>query len=1620
MCLYNYRISFFHVILGVFFSCYGFSIETTIGKELSGNDTVKFINKNDESFNGTLIADPNPGTIPTEHNQAVSVKVNANATTFRLGKTQNGQATLTGNLNALPEGKHILTAETYTYDKSVQDRKDLAFIVDTIPPLFKLLETSDLTSPKKRKNLLFEIIDDGSGVEADESLCNLQIELQGASLKGKNFIFKNNQLHLLVSFDVDSDTTLGHEKKFRISISLEDRAKNIGYFNRYFTARDLIKPEYQLVECVSRRLESRVAFASQYEIRISLDRYILNLSKEDTEILSVTHYRYAGLDYEYPVKIASYFKEKSPPELSPMFPFAKMMMSKQVEVISTNPAISVEKILDNNFSDNRVQFRITQKHLVPIGDSMDYLEIRYPYAQIIDPVEKEFCHDGNIYYPFLKESSYKYPYFESTYIPVFLEYPGGDFSFKPLEYTDKHLVQIVETTPMGGLETNKSWFEVAGIKSWFTENSGRYEAKIPVIEGKVHYKTAISRKVGTWQGEDGNGLLDKNTFLKEGDYLVAMAPPSISNVNFNRDTGKFTVKIKDEGTPLNQLQIQFTLFGKKYDFEFNTQTGQFIADLWYATEKIFEGSLSVTDLAGQRATKTFSYLGKIEEEDSEKSGPKSNVTNTFFKRTKQPSDKIQPPSQSIGLSTESGPPPLGSHGLGSCNADKPAKTILGNSGNGQSIVRECEKFIHMGVCYQGTFYSYPPKELMDKIRELAKQQGSDAISVGMENHIIQRCQTKRMDVLAPVVEDVSYNTVTGSVTAIIHDNGAPVSQLSFGFRGRNANENRIGYYKEHPFQFIPDASDKKGVFHGQFVPPQEGEIFNLQISAKDKVNNYGYGAIRITLPRNPPEVEINLIETAKSDKFLQVNNTNVTAHLIGSAKDNSGILKDQVKFWIDNQLLAPFYLPEILGHSSLYSKKTQSGYTFNFYSREEKLFQFQGHYGALLEEGNHTARFLAGDMTGLYSEASLDFTINFAPKIIDFKTMPGAIQDIGGPVLTAMIHDRGRDLNQDGISLTIDNKPVSPEKIFYDKQSGYLAIDGPFDLLSTVHIAHLVAVDTHNNKDEKFLRFLTGKNIQPLDSQAEMKINEILLWELENQNGDGQANPGEYIRLFISLFNDSSMSYEQCHTFLESEDDRIKVETDMVFFNTMGPRSVNSPLHGFDILIDEDILSTTSSDPYETTFHLEVMCDEVINGIVYDEAKEWLIPFKLPIYNPSIPSGISSAVKVELERLPYTTSEVQINLRGTATSSSSTIEQVVLFVNGQEVQPSFFDKSDGSFECELPLTEGPNIIEVQALDQSGAIGSATAVVTCNGEVTVDLYRLPRTTVENEIRISGTATSSVADIKQVMIIINGRPTRAGLHQSNKSFSFEESIQLSKGNNTIEILATDVNGSIGRATAMITLNTDISLILDNLPASTTSETISISGTVKSTLPVADVHVRVNGKLYTVRYNNGDTRFSITVPLAEGGNQIEAEAVNQVGDRGYDSDFINRANSYVAPRVTITSPANGASFICNSVNITGTFDTGSSTLYTNEGCTYNCDGDGEGEGEGEKEGGGAYSDGLNFIFDWSPDCSVVNIGSGSFSVTCDPDYSGGNFSFQVILQTSDGVNVLDSKVIEFGPCS
>lgn len=153
-------------------------------------------------------------------------------------------------------------------------------------------------------------------------------------------------------------------------------------------------------------------------------------------------------------------------------------------------------------------------------------------------------------------------------------------------------------------------------------------------------------------------------------------------------------------------------------------------------------------------------------------------------------------------------------------------------------------------------------------------------------------------------------------------------------------------------------------------------------------------------------------------------------------------------------------------------------------------------------------------------------------------------------------------------------------------------------------------------------------------------------------------------------------------------------------------------------------------------------------------------------------------VEPTIDNLPDATSSAKISIEGT--SSENTL--IEIYVN--EDKKDELETTDGTFSTEVTLDPGENIVYVRAQNEKKVVSKDSQLykviyVNKAPELLIDSPADGAEVDKEEITISG----SVSD--NTTIKVNGLPTIV-----TASGTFSRAIQLTEGENTITVLATDI--------------------------------------------------------------------------------------------------------------------------------------------------------------------------------------------------------------------------------------
>lgn len=1383
---------------------------------------VQYINSNDK-IEASLIPDPIQGIIPTKNNQYVTLEVDSKNHNYTLTSATSGNAKLSGKVTEIDEGKHSATLTTLTEHKSIKDSKQLLFIYDKTPPIVNLHESLSTSVVIGYSPIVLSYSDKESGVDRTN---NNGVVL--AQVNGKDVTLVMNDLE-----DGTGEIHLSSPKydrtksSFTLKLKVVDRAGNEQVIQKKFQS----EPEIQ-----------------RKEVSCDGDRWWwLNEDDLGVRIVSRPVQLSDSKEVQLELKTTNYLGNH---------PRLMRKVWDEFELTSNDPTIKISKVSFDSSIENSVIFKIRASGL---SNPTSTLILYYPKS-FNGNKKQEDCQETNENMDWDDFISPSVSFLKQEIsIPVGV-YNSASISSEVKQ--DGYNIGLIANLLCNSIDntcfdTKTSWFEVDNKKYWFDESG---YSRADAFEGKHVARVAIGSKDGVWKNNKSNTNIsyseDSRVAIQTHLMNVVYDPPRIRNFKHNRLKRVLTAEITDQGTPLQNLKIEMgsdqhpTIL-----FVFDAVTGQLSAPYpnAYSVEEI---SLRVTDNASQTTTATCQVFSALEDEDNGADLVKPPVEVSIFpgrryitgrswyggnqswrekslRRFKDKSGDSKGtcwPSEFNYTNLESGPFATGLHKISQCIQNKTCENysyeiftygsyspyfLVDSQGNRQigtlsenrviGLVKERNQKT-LSDCGVSSFdelkrkwnagtlkippgygLSAPPKKqyytknVYHKTRTILPP---------------PKCETKYVDILTPVISNVKYDVNTGQISADIHDHGAPLSEISTKIVTGPASIRRYFDSSSNSFRYIQERSNTSQIISskynyvnghivGKYIPIEK-ELTKATIEATDLTGNSNSVNIDITTPQVPPSVDLTLVATSDERSNLSLNGNNISAHLLGRAVDASGIVHERTRFYIDGQSIpypggAPLYIVRShLYQRGWYSDKVLAGskYAYN--------------YGVNVAEGLHSAKFKVTDFTGLSNEAKLDFEVIYKPRIYNFKTTPYVSQQFGAPFFSALITDIGKDLDRTGIIFKIDGVKIASEKIYYDEGSGYFSVDGPLNLKNGRHTATIIATDRSGNTAQQSLQIFTNDNIEiETKSDFDVEIDSYSIWEVGDHNNDGQTNPGETIRLFLSAKNNSPIALSDCAGSLVVENTNIVLENSAVQYHTLEPSLSTLPLRGFELVIGDDILDSTIADPYEIDMAFELQCAN-------DESFE--IPFKLPIFKPTLPVGISSNISVSIDKQRSYTGLEKLTVTGTIESSHSFIQEALLFVNGEQVQFTYFDKNSGKFEAVVPLLSGSNIILVEAYDESGAFGQDQLLIRFQNEIIVKLDSLPRSTTSESISIRGTAETLGVEISEVQLYINNNLHAVSYNRNSKRFN--TNISLQGGGNTIKAVAYDENGNNGSASAYIT--------------------------------------------------------------------------------------------------------------------------------------------------------------------------------------------------------------------------
>ena len=267
-----------------------------------------------------------------------------------------------------------------------------------------------------------------------------------------------------------------------------------------------------------------------------------------------------------------------------------------------------------------------------------------------------------------------------------------------------------------------------------------------------------------------------------------------------------------------------------------------------------------------------------------------------------------------------------------------------------------------------------------------------------------------------------------------------------------------------------------------------------------------------------------------------------------------------------------------------------------------------------------------------------------------------------------------------------------------------------------------------------------------------------------------------------------------------------------------------------------------------------------------------------------------------------------------------TKDKVIFKQNGIQLSNFNYNSNTNHFDASVILQPGNNVFEISGSNAYGSDQDSKIIIL---QQSIDVAPPPIVTITNPTYCPFIVESSqliltstilnVDNASQIAFAFNGI-NYTNFNYNNISKVFSSGLTLKEGNNTIQITATNSQGSVTK-TCTITYNIANSLppIVDITfpslnPYNTTNSLVNINGTVKNVSFKNQIKVYVNGGIQqNFAYNSGTKQVSFPANLIVGTNVIQISASNA---GGYDSESTTilyaQPETLPPPAVTFLSPA------------------------------------------------------------------------------------------------------------------
>ncbi|WP_276298765.1 right-handed parallel beta-helix repeat-containing protein [Haloarcula ordinaria] len=251
-------------------------------------------------------------------------------------------------------------------------------------------------------------------------------------------------------------------------------------------------------------------------------------------------------------------------------------------------------------------------------------------------------------------------------------------------------------------------------------------------------------------------------------------------------------------------------------------------------------------------------------------------------------------------------------------------------------------------------------------------------------------------------------------------------------------------------------------------------------------------------------------------------------------------------------------------------------------------------------------------------------------------------------------------------------------------------------------------------------------------------------------------------------------------------------------------------------------------------------------------------------------------------------------LTGTATSTTGTVTDVEVSLDGGSFQPATVSGTDWSYALDS-LTEDEHMVVVRATDELGISN------TSNVSFTVDMTPLTIETVTLDPRLVGggdtvTVTVSASDANGVTGVTADDISLT--QDTGGNWTGSLTAPTSDGSVTVDVVATDTAGNQATASDSYTVDATAPTVTLSAPTTSTTAAVEVTGSSMDANGVAFAELLVDGTSQPLTLA-ADGSFSVTLTLANGTHTLTLGAEDAVG---------NRAETSVTVTITLDTDGDG----------------------------------------------------------------------------------------------------------------